>query len=342
MALPEELVLAGKFVQEALNRYDRDAVDPVYPEYWAYEGMYHQTIGDLSFGEQAIVKSRTDFTGRAVNYGGKATPIPTANYGISQDKYKTVGGVLSAEWTWQELRSEETASNNPYTTNVPVVSTYRRALEKGLREWMHYKAIFGEENGTEQFGGLLTNPYLEVINVSAANNGVTGTGADADSSYDWFLQETTSFAKESKLTAEGTAVLTDIEVMSALRKRFANNTADGTPLGLITGRTGSSNDSALIRTINRVNEFSGDAVRDPEVGNRTEIGGVTIEADADLLLMLDADVPNNMVRHFADVQTMPVYTPDGGLTYRQVGMCATSEVMLLKPFCARLYVLNKS
>ena len=342
MALAEEMVLAGKYVREALTRYEAEVDDPVYPEYWAYEGQYHQAVGDLSFGEVDIAKSRIDFTGRAIDYEGKGTVIPLANYGISQDKYKTVTGVLAAEWTWRELRAEETSRGNEYMTNIDTVATYRSGLEKGLREWMHYKAIFGEQIGTDSFGGLLTNPFLEVINVPVADNGITGTGADADSAYDWFLQETTNFAKASKLTAEGTAIITDIDVMAGLRKRFANNTSDGTALGLITGRTGNSSDSALVRTVNRVNEFSGDAVRDPEIGNRTTLGGVPVAADADLLLMLDADVQNNLKRHFADVQVMPVYTPDGGLTYRQVGMCATSEVILSKPFCARLYVLNKS
>lgn len=342
MALPEEMALAGKYITEALNRYEAQVDDPVYPEYWAYEGQYHQAIGDLSFGEIDIVKSRLDFTGRAVDYQGKGTVLPLANYGISQDKYKTVTGVLAAEWTWRELRAEEQSRNNEYMTNIDTVATYRRSLDKGLREWMHYKAIFGESVGSDNFGGLLTNPYLEVINIPAAQNGITGTSATAETAYDWFLAETTAFAKASKLTAEGTAVLTSIDVMSALRKRFASNTSDGTALGLITGRTGNSTDSALVRTVNRVNEFSGEAVRDPEIGNRTALGGVNVAANADLLMMVDADVQNNLQRHFADVQTMAPYTPDGGMTYRQIGMCATSEVMLLKPFAARLYVLNKS
>lgn len=336
MALTEELVLAGKYVSEALNRYEREVEDPVYPEYWAYEGKYHQAIADLNFGTQDIVKTRTDFTGRAVNYGGKATAIPTANFGISQDKYKSCAGILSAEWTWQELRAEEQSRDNQYMTNVDVVATYRKALEKGLREWMHYKAIFGENTPAGDFGGLLTSEWLEVINVPAADNGITGPGATAQDAYDWALQEQIDFAKATKLTAMGTAVITDVEVKGALKRRFTDGSNAGTALDLMTGNDG------LFRTINQVNEFAGDQVRDPEIGNRTTLGGIPVAADADLFLMCDADVTNNLKRHYADTQVMNVYSPDGGLTYKQVGMCATSEVIIAKPFACRLYVLNKS
>jgi len=37
-ALTDEMVLAGKFVREALTRYEREAVEPIYPELWGYEG----------------------------------------------------------------------------------------------------------------------------------------------------------------------------------------------------------------------------------------------------------------------------------------------------------------
>jgi hypothetical protein len=336
MPLPNELALAGKFVTEALARYDREVDDPIYPEYWAYEGQYHQAIADLNFGTQDLIRSRTDFTGRAVNYGGKATSIPLANFGISQDRYKTSVGILACEWTWQELRAEEQAQNNEYMSNIDVVNTYRNALEKGLREWMHYKAVYGEVTTAGNFGGLLTSPWLEVISVTAANNGITGTGATAQTAYDWIRQEQISFAKDTKLTGMGTAILTDVDARGALLRRFTDGSNAGTAMDLITGPNG------LVRSVTALNEFAGDAVRDAELGNRTTINSVAVAANADLLLMVDADVQNNLKRHFADIDYMDVYSPDGGLTYRQVGMCATSEIIIAKPFAARLYVLNKT
>jgi hypothetical protein len=336
MPLPNELALAGKFITEALAKYDRQVDDPVYPEYWAYEGQYHQAIADLNFGTQDLKKTRTDYTGRAVNYGGKATSIPLANFGISQDNYKTSVGVLAAEWTWQELRAEEQAQNNEYMTNVDVVSTYRMALEKGLREWMHYKSVFGEVTSAGNFAGLLTSPWLEVISVAAGANGITGTGATAQTAYDWVRQEQISFAKDTKLTGMGTAVLTSIEARGALLRRFTDGSNAGTAMDLLVGQNG------LLRSVNALNEFSGDQVRDAELGNRTTINSVAIPETADLLLMMDADVQNNVKRHFADIDYLDVYTPDGGMTYRQVGMCATSEVIISKPFACRLYVLNRS
>ena len=340
MPVAEEVVLAGKFVREALVRYEREVVDPVYPELWAYEGMYHQAVADLPLGAPSISKARRDFTGTAVNYGGKATTIPTANYGISMDEYKSVVGVLSADWTWDELRKEELSRNNPYMANVDVVASYRMALERGLKTWMHLKAIFGD--AAIDFGGMLTSPYVETISVAAGANGVTGTGATAQTSYDWFRQELTEFRKATKLTSQATAILTSETVNSALDQRFSDGSGDGSVGDLLLGNTGSGNRTRKLSTITSVNEFDGASVRDPEIGSRTTINGVAVAADADLLLMIDANVQQSMVRHFADMQFLPVGLLDDQMTYRQVGLCATSEMVYSKPFCARLYILNKS
>lgn len=340
MPISEELVLAGKYVKEALVRYEQSVDDPVYPELWGYEGMYHQAIGDLPLGAPDISRARRDFTGRAVNYGGKATSIPTANYGISMDKYKSAVGILSADWTWDELRKEELSRSNPYMSDVDVVASYRMALEHGLKVWMHLRTVFGDP--TIEFTGLLTSPYVETISVAVGSNGVTGTGATAQTSYDWFRQELTNFRKATKLTSTGTAIITSENINSALDTRFSDGSGDGTVGDLLLGATGAGQRTRKLQTIASVNEFDGASVRDPEIGNMTTINGVAVAADADLVLMIDSNVQASIVRHYADMQFLPVGLLDDQMTYRQVGLCATSEVIYTKPFCARLYILNKS
>jgi len=332
MPVSEEVILAGKFLNEALTRYETEITEPVYPEYWAYEGKYHYATADLPFGARKIANARVDYTGKAVNYGGKAKDLPLANFGMNMDEYGTVVGILAAEWDWQELRAEEMGRSNQYLPQKRTVQSYRMALEKGLREWMHKKAVFGDES--IGFNGLLTNPYVETVEVVAGANGLTGPGADADSAYDFMLTETSDFRKDSKLTTQATAVLTSEDVNLSLCRRFTDNN-DGNPKRLLT-----SGDATQVRTINAVNEMDGSIVNDE--GDRTTINGVAVAPDADLLLMFDAAVRNNMIRHYADIETLPPGLLDDQMTYRQVGLCATSEAIFKQPFRARLYVLNKS
>lgn len=334
MPVAQEVVLAGKFLRESLIQYEATVDEPIYPELWAYEGQYHNAVADLRLGAQGFNSARMDYTGRAVNYGGKATTIPLANYGIEMDSYKTIKGILAADWTWEELRAQEMAQTNPYLPVSNVVQNYRNAVDRGLREWMHIRAIFGDPAAS--FNGLLTNPFVEVIAVSAGANGITGTGATAATAYDWLLQEASNFRKDSRLTSSATAVLTSEDVALRLSRRFVDVASAGTPMDMLTAGA-----SAQFAGIFRVNEMSGAIVRDPQMGNRTSINGVTINATDDLLLMFDANVAVNMVRHFADIEYLPVGLLDSQMEYRLIGVCATSEVIYKQPFKCRLYVLRK-
>ncbi|MBW4692207.1 MAG: DUF2184 domain-containing protein [Lyngbya sp. HA4199-MV5] len=334
--IQNEVVLAGKFLTEALTTYETQLVETVWPEMWGYNGMYHEAISDLPFGTLKYTTARIDYTGRAVNYGGKATTLPLANFGINMDEYKCQVGVLAAEWTWQELRSEEAAQKNTFLPRTNVVQSYRNALEKGLREWMHIRTVFGDP--TIGFTGFINNPYVEVINVTAGANGVTGTGATAATAYEWFRTELSNFRKNTRLTAEATAAIVDEDIRAALQRRFADNSNDGTPAQMLTNRA----ESPQLRKLTTVNEFGADIVRDVNGGNITSIGGVSIPATADLLMFMDSTVQNNIMRHYADIDTMPPFILDDGMTYRQIGLCATSEVIYAQPFRARLYILNKS
>lgn len=331
MPVAQEVVLAGKFLNEALTKYETEVTQPVYPEYWAYEGMYHSAVNDLPFGCRSMMNARIDYVGRAVNYGGKATSIPLANFGINMDEYGCLVGVLAADWTWQELRSEEAGQSNSFLPRVNIVQSYRTAVEMGLMQWMHLKSVFGDVNA--DFNGLLTNPFVEVIEVANGANGLTGSSATAATAYDFMITQLSNFRRDSKLTTDATAVLTSEDVMLSLNKRFADNSNDGNPFRLLTG-----GDNYQLRTIKSVNEMNGDTARDE--GGRTSINSVNIAATDDLLLMFDANVETNMVRHYAAIDTLPPGLLDDQLTYRQVALCATSEVIYKQPFKARLYVLK--
>ena len=82
--------------------------------------------------------------------------------------------------------------------------------------------------------------------------------------------------------------------------------------------------------------------RSVDGGNMTSIGGVTLADTDDLVMFTDASVNNVIQRHYADLDTMTHVLLDDQLTYRQIGMCATSEMIFKQPFRARLYILKKS
>ena len=332
MAVGNEITLAGKFLRESLVRYETTVDEPIYPELWGYEGMYHSAIADLPFGSRGMMNARVDYTGQAVNYGGKATSIPLANYGIEMDEYKTMIGVLAADWTWIELQAEEASRLNVYLPRVDVIASYRNALDRGLKEWMHQRTVYGDP--VANFNGLITNPYVDVISVSAAQNGVTAATADSASTYDWFIREASDFRKDSKLTSSATAILTSEDVNLAVSKRFTDGSSDGSPRRALT-----SGEAAQFTTIAAVNEMTG---AEAIANGRTTINGVTIAPTDDLLMMFDANVSVNMVKHFHDIDYIPPNVLDDGLTWRQTGLCALSEVIFKQPFKSRLYVLKKS
>lgn len=342
MPISQEIILAQKFLSESLIEYEPELIDTVYPEYWAYEGKYHEATAGLAFGSQGMTTARRDFTGKAVNYGGKATTIPLANFGITMDKYKNLKGILAADWTWEELRTEEVAVTNPYQPAVNIVASYREAMERGLREWMHYRSIFGDPSVA--FTGLVNNPYVEVIDVAAAANPFTGTGTPtAGDRYNWFLRETSSFKKTSRLTSGMVGVMTSVDVKTSLNSRFTDVAGDGTPLALMTSASG-----AIVSDVVEVNEFDGSDVRNPDIGNLTTINGVTLPGTAggasafDLMLFSDNSPASSVKRKYADIETMAPFMLDDGMTFRQIGICATSEVIFTQPFRARLYILRKS
>lgn len=346
MALSGEIIQAGKFLKESLIQHETTITETEYPEYWGYTGQLHQAVGDLKFGTQGFTTARMNYTGRAVNFGGKSQTFPLANYGVEMDSYKTVVGVLAAEWDWQQLQAEAAAQDNPYLPRTNVVASYRRALERGLREWMHLKVVFGDP--TIGFTGLINNPYVEVINVPASDNPLTGPSSNtgtglpnAANVYDWFRRESSKFKDETLLTGELTVALVPESVSTALDQRFTDGSSDGTPRTVLTSRQ----ESPMLRNIKTVNEFSGKRIRNAEIGNisgTAALGGQTLNDDNfDIIMLMQASVEDSVMRHFHDIETMEPRLLDDCLTYRQIGMCATSEMIFKQPMRARTYILRK-
>lgn len=326
MAVSQEVVLAGKFLEQSLVKYETTLLETEYPEYWGYEGRYHNAIGDLPFGAKKIVSGRIDHTGKAVNYGGKATTIPLANFGINLDEYKTCIGILGAEWTWTELEEQRMAEQNSYLPRVSVIQEYTRALDKGLREWMHYKTVFGDAD--LGITGLINNPFVEVVDVNFASFlGLT----DPNAIYDFFRNQASSFRQDSKLTVDATRVITSEQVRLQLTRRFTDGSADGTPMQMLLR----NNEAPSLSAFDVVNEMSSAGLRE---------GGLITGAsgnDREWMMFYEAS-PDNMIRHFADIEYLPVYTNNGGLTYNLVGVCATSDVIFNRPYRARVYRFAKA
>lgn len=336
MPLANEITIAGKFLRESLTRYETEFLDTVYPDYWGYEGKYHNAKSGLPFGVKEVGYSRIDYTGRAVNYGGKATTLPLANFGINMDKNRTMVGVLAADWTWQELAEEAAAQSNPHVAQINVVREYSEALDKGLREWMHIRALFGDPS--VGFTGLFNNPFVEVIDVNFASFlGLSGTGA-AGAAYDWIRSQLSQFRKDSKLTAENCSLLTSEDVLQKLTTRYADASSDGTPYGTLTGAGAAGTGAASVREINVVPELS----ITQEMINDYALEGFTPNQE---WMLCYEESPDNMIRQYADIETFLAGNDgmlDDGLTFRKIGMCATTEVQFKRPYRARLYRFAKS
>ena len=260
MPLSLDFNAADTFIKEGLNHYDQNVVRPTYPEYWGYLGKYHQAIANLQFGQREFYSVNKDFTGKAANYGGKAQDIPLVNYGISPTGYKTMMGATAAVWSWEELQAERIASLNSLP-RVPVVQSYREAMDKALQSWMHTKTVFGDpETG---FTGMLGNPYVEVVELAGNNNPLNSNVSDdnvASNLHEWFCDIGSSFKDRTMLTmGEGVGVLTSENVNRGLKYRFDDGSGSGTVRDLLIGTSKESTveNSGDFRAIKIVNEMAG-------------------------------------------------------------------------------------
>lgn len=338
IAIADVYFQADRFIKESLVHYDQRIAPPTYPEYWGYNGLYHRAIPDLQFGQTQFNNLNINFTGKAVNYGGKAQDIPMVNYNLSPTGYKTMMGTAGATWTFGELEAERTALR----ANLPaqrVVPAYREAMDRALQTWMHLRTVFGDPE--HDFTGIVNNPYIEVIPLAGNQNPLQDGVSDdviAENLYTWGCDACSSFKARSKLTmGAGIGMLTSENINRALKYRFQDGSGTGSVRDLLLGLSPETKGSGDYKAIKIVNEMAGEHIIDPEFGNLTSIQGVTIEASDDLVLLLDAQ-PGVIRKHYHPIQYLPVQNI---LTeWKQVGFCAVTEAMYPEPLKARLYVLK--
>ena len=304
--MPETIVLQ-KWLQNQLTTYEPKMIETVYPQYWGYEGKYHSAVGDLPLGVDQIVTSRLDYVGSAVNYGGKATTIPLANYGIGSSSIKTAIGILAADWSMFELEKEKVATENSGLLQLKgIVKNYRAAIERGLREWMHLKAVFGDVELA--MSGLLNNRDVPIISEAAALNSLS-----ASILYDWCLTRLNAFKEQNMLTTnDQVSVLCSSRLSLAISRRFTD-TGDGSPINLI--RT-------LIGSLTELNELSAPLLE--------RFGITTVGTNLDMVVFYNND-PDVLDRRFSPIVVTAPNLLDDQVSFRCVGYCATSEVRVKQP-----------
>jgi hypothetical protein len=320
----DEIVQAGKFLKEQLRQVEPELIKTVYPEMWGFEGKFHPVKSGLSFGVSEIKTGRIDYTGVAVNYGGKATDIPLANYGIDSDGYKTLMGVLGVEWGWTELQQQEAAQTAGSLGAVNVVQEYSNALEKGLREWVHIRTLFGDS--TSGFRGLFNHTDVETV--------VLTDDIYAMSPRDKHLyikQLLTQFKKTSKLTATPVDMLCNSDLYDDLTDPISTSAGGGseaTPYEYLTDPKKGSN----LRTIQEVNELSYDYL--------VQYGRILAAANQDMFVIYE-NSSDTLYKRFSGIKKTPVGLKDDMMTYRQTGMVKISEFIIPQPFRVRYYLYPK-
>jgi hypothetical protein len=328
-----EIIQAGKFLSEQYTRVEPNIIETIYPELWGFEGLHHQVeMGGVSLATEQIVTLRVDRTGTAVNYGGKATDIPLANYGIETDKYKVSIGVLGAEWHYTELVKQQEALNSQtaYSIVPDVVSNYMMALEKGLREYVHLRTLFGNYDPLDPttFTGLFNNPQVELINETTDLYALTPIQL-----YQYFLDVITNYKKSTKLTGGQIELLVNSDLYNRLTS--INNSgidANITPYMLLTDPMRGSG----VARISEVNELTWDVLEQYKI-----FSSGTNKDMYCLFNVNSAGTPPNRLKKTMDIFYTPEGLKDDQMTYRKVGLVAVSELIFNAPFLCKYYSYPK-
>lgn len=302
-----DTIVLQKWLHNQLISYEPKIIETVYPEYWGFEGKHHNAVGDLPLGVEKIVSSRMDYVGSAVNYGGKATTIPLANFGIGSHSAKTAIGILAADWSIFELAKEKVASENPRLLQTSgLIQNYRNAIERGLREWMHLKAVFGDT--ALNMSGLLSNRDVPIIAEVQSLNTLAPAAL-----YDWFLTRLSAFKEQNMLTTnEQISVLVSSRLALAMSRRFTD-TGDGSPMGLLRALTGK---------ITELNELAAPLL---------ERFGVTVAGSNTDMIIFYNNQPDVLDRRYFPIEITKPNLLDDQVSFRCVGYCATSEVRIKQP-----------
>jgi hypothetical protein len=319
-----EIGNAGLFLKEQLRIIEPGIMETEYPELWGANGKYHTVTTGLPFGANEIFYARVDRVGRAVNFGGKATDIPLVNAGIDTDSNITLMGVLGAEWDWSKLKQQEMAmESGSFNFSVNYIDQYLAALNRGLDEWVHMRTLWGDPS--IGFQGLFTNADVEIIEITDNLYSLT-----ANELYDFFVDESFRFQKETKLTGQATDLLIPPDLMRALMKRFTEN-SDGNVSTLLVGNP-NVNQRASFRTINDVNELS--------YSYLVENGVIEASDNQDMFLLYE-NTDQVLDKLYSGIFRTPVGLMDDQMTYRTTGVTKISEVRAKRPYKIKYYRFPK-
>ena len=321
-----DLIGLQKWLDVELRDYEREIVETVYPELWGFEGKHCPTMGGLRLGLKSLVYARIDRVGKAVNYGGKATSIPLSNFGITLEEHKTAVGIAAAEWGVFDLAAEKVAAQFPQLLqNRDLVKNYREALEKSLREWMHKKALFGDQE--LGMAGLFSEENITVGNVKTFAATATTSNAETNNLYnvkpeelhDYFVDILGKFKEDTLLTTNATHLLITSKLMTQLSKRYRDGGNDGSPLTML---------KKVFTSITEVNELK---------SNFLEDHGVNAAGTNKDRFILYENNPKVLMRKFHPIETTAPRLNDDQITYRTIGYCATSEVCVKQPTRIKYY-----
>jgi hypothetical protein len=325
-----DVVGAGKFLREQTERVLPKIYETIYPRTWGYEGMHHTSRpGGISIATDKIHTLRLDHVGVATDYGGTATDIPLANFGIETDSYNVAVAAIAAEWTSLELLKQREAQSSQTLYSAPVVdivANYQAAMEKALREWVHLKTVFGNFNPNDptEFDGLLTGSEVNVVTEATDLYSLTPVQL-----YDFFLDVINEKKKETELTSADMELLVPSDLLNQLLKvNTAGIDLNETPYNLLIDPLRGNR----LARISELNELSASKLEQygvlPEGTNRDMFCLFNVPQEGE---------PENRLKLMSDTFRTPPRVKDDGITWRTVGFIGVSEMIFNQPIMNSYY-----
>lgn len=320
--MPLDAVTGAKFLREQLRQYDNSFYATEYPEYWGAEGRHHYATGDLALGVREIISGRMDYVGEAVIYGPEATDIPLADFGITEDKYKTRIVIAAAEFNIFELATQQAANQNPMFGQRNIIAEKMDALKLSIDRKMHKLVVYGDT--AHQMDGLFSGADVEVKTLTENLYALS-----ADDLYDWWLNELGVLRRETLLTADFMQAMVPDAMRTKMMRRFPTN-GDGNPLTLLTGQNGNA---LSLQSMESVNELDSRFLEDNGVHEEGD--------DLDRMVLGSLGDSRAMRRQFYTMDRTAPHTADG-LTFKVFGYAATSEAQFRQPYKFRYYEFPKA
>ncbi len=345
---------AQKFLLEQLTRYGRILIPEPEISRWGYDGENQTTLADLPLGLQTVQSYRINYVGEGEDFNEDVTEVPLATYGISGTEIGSKFAILGAKWSYMELETARVAAASGMGPNVNIVGSKRYALRRGLQQWMHKRAVFGDWKTA--FQGIL-NPQdpriqIEYIAPTADDNpfrvDLDGISR-AQAVYDFISLKASQMREETYLTVNGSMRAIGSESFNhLLNHRFTDGTVNGTAKQVLRG---TDLGDAQIREFSIVNEASGKNYKKMAgaLANRNTAGNVVIKRppgvtdvvidDQTQILLIFSGSANTMRRRYMPITMIP---PERNLlTWTQIALCGTSEVEAPQPDYVRMYLIQK-